>query len=47
METPARRVFSRPPDDDAELDAWAERFASALLGAGEQVADDPIAEGEQ
>ena len=30
-ERPARKVFSRPPDDDAELDAWAESFANALL----------------
>jgi hypothetical protein len=25
-------VFSRPPEDGAELDAWAESFVDAILG---------------
>ena len=31
-ESPQRPHLGRPPDDDAELDAWAESFANALLG---------------
>jgi len=30
-ESPPKSVFSRPPDDEAELDAWADSFAAALL----------------
>ena len=30
-------VFSRPPDEEAELDAWVESFARAMLGIGESV----------
>ena len=33
-------VFSRPPDDDADLDAWANDFVNAVLGAEEQVTGD-------
>lgn len=29
---PTKPVFSRPPDDEAGLDAWAESFVNALLG---------------
>jgi hypothetical protein len=35
-----RPVFSRPPDDDAELDTWANDFVNAVLGAEEQVTGD-------
>jgi hypothetical protein len=31
-EKPAKPVFSRPPDDEAELDAWAESFVDCVLG---------------
>jgi hypothetical protein len=31
-----RLVFSRSPDDDAELDAWADNFAVAILDSEEQ-----------
>ena len=36
-ERSARPVFSRPPEDDAELDAWANNFVNAVLGAEEQI----------
>ena len=36
-ERSARPVFSRPPDDDAELDAWANDFVNAVLGAEDRV----------
>jgi hypothetical protein len=34
-EKPARPVFSRPPDDEAELDAWADDLAIVLLAPHE------------
>jgi hypothetical protein len=37
-EGPAKPVFSRPPDDEAELDAWAESFADTLLGTARRSA---------
>jgi hypothetical protein len=39
-EKPARPVFSHPPDDGAELDAWANDFVNAVLAEGEHVPDD-------
>ena len=38
-------VFSRPPDDEAELDAWAESFARAILGIGESAVGEPTPSG--
>jgi len=31
-ESPAKPVFSRPPDDEANLAAWADSFPRAILG---------------
>ena len=31
------QVFSRPPDDEAELDAWADGFAARLLETRERI----------
>ena len=40
-ERPARQVFGRPPDDDVELDAWAESFAHSLLGGSQPLDNEP------
>jgi len=34
-------VFSRPPDDEAELDAWAESFVNAVLDADKSAGGEP------
>ena len=33
----ATPVLSRPPDDEAALDAWANAFVNAVLGVEEQI----------
>jgi len=36
-ERPPRPILGRPPNDDSELDAWADDFAAAILGVISQV----------
>jgi hypothetical protein len=31
-DTPHKPVLGRPPDNDEELDAWAERFTEMMFG---------------
>ncbi len=46
-ERPSVPVLSRPPDDDAALDAWAENFAAMLLNSREVATDAALDQGDE